>query len=44
MKDILEEIVAYKRIEVAAQKEQMPPRELYKEVERMMTVNQNTVS
>lgn len=36
MKDILEEIVAYKRIEVAAQKEQMPPRELYKEVERMM--------
>ena len=36
MKDILEEIVAYKRIEVAAQKEQMPPRELYAEVERMM--------
>ena len=36
MKDILEEIVAYKRIEVAAQKEQMPPRTLYAEVERMM--------
>ena len=36
MKDILEEIVAYKRIEVAAQKEQTPPRELYAEVERMM--------
>ena len=36
MKDILEEIVAYKRIEVAAQKEQMPPQELYAEVERMM--------
>ena len=36
MKDILEEIVAHKRIEVAAQKEQMPPRELYAEVERMM--------
>ena len=36
MKDILEEIVAYKRIEVAEQKEQMPPHELYKEVERMM--------
>lgn len=36
MKDILEEIVAYKRIEVAAQKEQMPPRKLYAEVERMM--------
>ena len=37
MKDILEEIVAYKRIEVAAQKEQTPPRTLYAEVERMMT-------
>ena len=36
MKDILEEIVAYKRIEVAAQKEQMPPHKLYAEVERMM--------
>ena len=36
MKDILEEIVAYKRIDVAAQKEQMPPRKLYAEVERMM--------
>lgn len=34
--DILEEIVAYKRIEVAEQKEQMPPRKLYAEVERMM--------
>ena len=36
MKDILEEIVAYKRIEVAAQKEQTPPRKLYAEVERMI--------
>ena len=36
MKDILEEIVAYKRIEVAAQKEQTPPRKLYAETERMM--------
>ena len=36
MKDILEEIVAYKRTEVAAQKEQLPPRKLYAEVERMM--------
>ena len=36
MKDILEEIVAYKRIEVAEQKEQVPPRKLYAEVERMM--------
>ena len=36
MKDILEEIVAYKRTEVAAQKEHTPPRKLYAEVERMM--------
>ena len=36
MKDILEEIVAYKRVEVAEQKEQVPPRKLYAEVERMM--------
>lgn len=36
MKDILEEIVAYKRTEVAAQKEQVPPRKLYAKVERMM--------
>lgn len=36
MKDILEEIVAYKRIEVAEQKELVPPRKLYAEVERMM--------
>ncbi len=34
--DILEEIVAHKRIEVAKQKEQTPPRKLYAEVERMM--------
>ena len=36
MKDILEEIVAHKRIEVAEQKEQTPTRKLYAEVERMM--------
>ena len=36
MKDILEEIVAHKRIEVAEQKEQTPPRKLYAEIERMM--------
>ena len=36
MKDILEEIVAHKRVEVAEQKEQTPPRKLYVEVERMM--------
>lgn len=36
MKDILEEIVAHKRIEVAAQKEQTPARKLYAEVEQMM--------
>ncbi|MBQ8454550.1 MAG: indole-3-glycerol phosphate synthase TrpC [Bacteroidaceae bacterium] len=34
--DILEEIVAHKRIEVAEQKELLPPRKLYAEVERMM--------
>lgn len=37
MKDILEEIVAHKRIEVAEQKEQTPPHKLYAEVERMMS-------
>ncbi len=37
MKDILEEIVAHKRIEVAEQKEQTPPRKLYAEVERIMS-------
>jgi indole-3-glycerol phosphate synthase len=36
MKDILEEIVAHKRIEVAEQKELMQPRELYAIVEKMM--------
>ena len=36
MKDILEEIVAHKRTLVARQKEQLPPRRLYAEVERMM--------
>ncbi|MBO7472033.1 MAG: indole-3-glycerol phosphate synthase TrpC [Bacteroidaceae bacterium] len=35
--DILEEIVAHKRIEVAAQKEQTPPRKIYAEVERIMS-------
>ena len=35
--DILEEIVAHKRIEVAEQKEQTPARKLYAEVERMMS-------
>ena len=36
MKDILEEIVAYKRVEVAEQKEQVPARELYAAVEKIM--------
>ena len=36
MKDILEEIVACKRIEVATQKELTPPKKLYAEVEEMM--------
>lgn len=35
--DILEEIVAHKRIEVAEQKEQTPARKLYAEVERIMS-------
>ncbi len=37
MKDILEEIVAYKRVEVARQKEGMPPRKLYALVEGIMS-------
>lgn len=37
MKDILEEIVAHKHIEVAEQKEQVPARELYAVVEKMMS-------
>lgn len=36
MKDILEEIVAWKRIEVEEQKEACPPRQLYAEVESIM--------
>ncbi len=36
MADILEEIVAYKRIEVANQKEAFPPSSLYRKVEQMM--------
>jgi len=36
MKDILEEIVANKRIEVALQKEQLAPSALYSKVEKMM--------
>lgn len=36
MKDILDEIVAHKRIEVAEQKEQMSPRTLYAAVEKIM--------
>ncbi len=36
MKDILEEIVAWKRVEVAGFKEQMPPSLLYKKVDQML--------
>ena len=36
MKDVLEEIVAWKRIEVAQQKEQIQPRSLYEQVEQIM--------
>ena len=36
MKDVLEEIVAWKRIEVAQQKEQIQPRSLYEQVEQII--------
>lgn len=36
MKDILEEIMAWKRLEVDAQKELLPPHDLYKQVERLI--------
>lgn len=36
MKDVLEEIVAHKRVEVAQFKELLPPQKLYAEVEAMM--------
>ena len=36
MQDVLDEIVAWKRIEVAQQKEQLPPFKLYKVVEQIM--------
>lgn len=36
MKDILEEIVAHKRLEVAQEKAQMPPSVLYPQVERLI--------
>ncbi|MBQ0048938.1 MAG: indole-3-glycerol phosphate synthase TrpC [Bacteroidales bacterium] len=36
MEDVLNEIVAWKRIEVAKQKEALPPRTLYGDVERIM--------
>ncbi len=36
MKDVLEEIVAWKRIEVSRMKEQLPEREIHARVERML--------
>ena len=36
MKDVLEEIVAYKRVEVERFKQTVPPRELYTRVEAVM--------
>ena len=36
MTDILQEIVAYKRVELERQKQLVPPRELYARVERLM--------
>lgn len=37
MKDILEEIVAWKRIEISRQKEALPPHLIYRQVEDLMT-------
>ncbi len=37
MRDILEEIVAHKRLEVERQKEEMPPQKLYARVEELMS-------
>ena len=37
MKDILQEIVAFKRIEVEQQKQVVSPRDLYAKVERLMS-------
>lgn len=39
MKDVLDEIVAWKRIEVAQQKDAVPARDLYQEVEQMMAAD-----
>ncbi|MBQ9637485.1 MAG: indole-3-glycerol phosphate synthase TrpC [Prevotella sp.] len=41
MKDVLEEIVAYKRVEVERFKEVLAPHDLYRRVERMMLDEQN---
>lgn len=41
MKDILEEIVAHKRIEVAEEKQMLPPARLYEEVERLIEEEQD---
>ncbi len=42
--DILEEIVAYKRIEVEQQKQQLPPATLYRQVEDIITNGRDTRS
>ena len=44
MKDILQEIVAFKRIEVEQQKQVVSPRDLYAKVERLMADDINTRS
>ena len=36
MADILQEIVAHKRVELEQQKQLVPPRQLYARVERLM--------
>lgn len=42
MKDVLDEIVAHKRVEVERLKAEVPPRELYAKVERLMLEEEGT--
>ena len=42
--DILEEIVAHKHVEVEQFKQQVPPQQLYREVERLIDAEDNAVS
>lgn len=44
MKDILEEIVASKRVEVAAMKEEIPPQDLHAKVDALLSEGRRTIS